>query len=228
VVAVSFVVSIGDTIEGTRDATAEAQWQAVEQTLSAWKRFPLYLTPGNHDVWSERSAQLFEQFAGHPLHYSFDYAQAHFTVLDNSRADRFSPAELSFLEEDLRQHNEQPLKFIVSHRPSWLVNVVINDPGFELHRIAKRYGARYVIAGHLHELLHAELEGITYISLPSAGGHLRGTGKYSDGWFFGYTVIDVDGTNAAFSVHELDAPAGQGRTTGLNVWGKAGLIHPAP
>jgi predicted phosphodiesterase len=108
------------------------------------------------------------------------------------------------------------------------VNVVINDPGFELHRIAKRYGARYVIAGHLHELLHAELEGITYISLPSAGGHLRGTGKYSDGWFFGYTVIDVDGTNAAFSVHELDAPAGQGRTTGLNVWGKAGLIHPAP
>jgi Icc protein len=223
----AFVVSVGDTIEGTRDATAEAQWQAVEQTLSAWKRFPLYLTPGNHDVWSERSAQLFEQYAGHPLHYSFDYAQAHFTVLDNSRSDRFPPAELAFLEEDLRRHNEQPLKFIVSHRPSWLVNVVINDPNFELQRIAKKYGARYVVAGHVHELLHGELEGITYVSLPSAGGHLRGTRNYSDGWLFGYTVVDVDGKTAAFHVHEVEAPAGQGRVTSLDAWGKSGLIQPA-
>ena len=195
----------------------------VEQTLSAWSRFPLYLAPGNHDIWSERSEKLFRKYSGHPPHYSFDYGQAHFTILDNSRSDQLSAAELTFLEEDLKAHKEQPLKFIVSHRPSWLLNAVLDDPNFALQQIAKKYGARYVIAGHLHEMLHAELEGVTYISMVSAGGHLRASAKYEDGWFFGYAVVDVSGKNAEFRIHELAAPYGKGRSTRLNDWGKAGL-----
>jgi Icc protein len=220
----AFIVGVGDTIQGTSDATAEAQWQEVEKTLAAWKRFPLYLAPGNHDIWSARSAQLFEQYAGHPLHYSFDYAQAHFTVLDNSRSDQLPAAELAFLNDDLSRHQGQPLKFIISHRPSWLLNAILNDSDFELQRIAEKYGARYVIAGHLHELLHAELNGVTYVSVPSAGGHFRGTAKYADGWLFGYTVADVDAKTVSFRVHELGPPDGQGRVTNLGDWGKAGLV----
>lgn len=217
----AFVVTVGDTIEGVSDETAEAEWQQVERILSAWKRFPLYLAPGNHDIWSGRSEKLFRQYSGHTPHYSFDYEQAHFTILDNSRSDQFSPAELAFLEEDLRQHSEQPLKFIVSHRPSWLLNAIVGDTTFRLHQIAKKYGARYVIAGHLHEMLHAELEGVDYISMASAGGHLRASGKYEDGWFFGYAVVDVRGKAAEFRIHEL----GAGRSTLLSDWGKAGLLH---
>jgi hypothetical protein len=130
---------------------------------------------------------------------------------------------LTFLEEDLKDHKDQRLKFIVSHRPSWLLKVMLNDPGFALQRIAKKYGARYVIAGHVHEMLHAELEGIDYISMPSAGGHLRASGRYEDGWFFGYAVVDVGPKDAAFQIHELGAPYGQGRLTTLEDWGKAGL-----
>jgi len=221
----AFVVSVGDTIQGLNDETADAEWRHMQKILSSWSRFPLYLAPGNHDIWSPRSENLFQKYSGHPPHYSFDYAQAHFTVLDNSRSDQLSAAELTFLEEDLKEHNDQPLKFIVSHRPSWLLRAVIGDPKFRLHQIAKKYGARYLIAGHAHEMLHAELEGVDYISMASAGGHLRATGKYEDGWFFGYAVVDVNPQGAEFHIHELGAPFGQGRSTALSDWGKAGLIR---
>jgi 3',5'-cyclic-AMP phosphodiesterase len=219
----AFVVSVGDTIQGLNDETAEAEWMRVKQTISSWSRFPLYLAPGNHDIWSERSEKLFRKYSGHAPHYSFDYRQAHFTILDNSRSDQLSAAELTFLEEDLKAHQQQPLKFIVSHRPSWLLNAVLGDPNFALHQIAMKYGARYVIAGHLHEMLRAELEGVTYISMVSSGGHLRGSGKYEEGWFFGYVVVDVSGRDAEFRIHELAAPYGKGRSTRLSDWGKAGL-----
>ncbi len=82
----AFVLSVGDSIEGLRDASAESEWQQVEKVLAPYRRFPLYLTPGNHDIWSAFSRQLFEKHAQHATHYSFDYEQVHFTILDNSRS----------------------------------------------------------------------------------------------------------------------------------------------
>src|SRR5207248_2994342 len=149
---------------------------------------------------------------------SFDYANAHFTILDNSRSDQMPQTELTFLEQDLKAHANQPVKFIVSHRPSWIVKVVLRDPNFPLHQLAKKYGVQYVIAGHVHEMLHYTLDGIEYMSVPSAGGHLRASGKYEDGWFFGYTGVDVAGTAVAFHIHEL-----HGRATTLQDWSTAGL-----
>ncbi len=100
----AFVVSVGDTIQGSDDATAEAEWRQVEQILAPFRKFTLYLTPGNHDIWSEKSARLFREHAGHAPHYSFDYGPAHFTILDNSRSDDLPTDELAFLEEDLKAH----------------------------------------------------------------------------------------------------------------------------
>jgi len=220
----AFVVSVGDTIQGLRDSTAEREWQEAERIFLPFTGFPLYLTPGNHDVWSLWSEGVYRKRTGHPLHYSFDYGPAHFTILDNSRSDGFAAGELAFLEEDLQAHAAQPLKFIVSHRPSWLVNAIMNDSDFALHRIAKKYGVKYVIAGHVHELLHAELDGVSYVSLPSAGGGLRATKQYADGWFFGYTVVEAGAEGARFQVRELKAPYGLGRVSELKAWGKSGLI----
>src|SRR5215471_15123542 len=107
----AFVVTVGDTIEGIDDATAQTQWQEVESILKPYRRFPLYLAPGNHDIWSEASERLFRQHAGHPRHYSFDRGPAHVTILDNSRSDELAPEELTFLEEDLKAHESQPVKW---------------------------------------------------------------------------------------------------------------------
>lgn len=208
----AFVVSVGDTIQGGNDATAESEWQAVPKLQA----IPFYPAPGNHDIWSQASEKLFVKYAGHATHYGFDYGPAHFTILDNSRTEQFSPAELAFLEEDLKAHAAQPLKCVVSHRPSWILNATFGSPDFPLHRIAKKYGVKYVIAGHIHKLAHAEIEGISYLSMPSAGGHLRDTGQYEDGWFFGYALADDTG----LTLKPLDAAP-----TPLSAWGIAGLIR---
>lgn len=215
----AFVVTVGDTIQGLNDATADTEWQEAEKILAPYRRFPLYLAPGNHDVWSETSAQLFRKYAGHPLHYGFDDGPAHFTILDNSRSDELSPGELSFLENDLKAHASQPLKFIVSHRPSWIFNAAALNPEFPLHQIARKYGVQYVIAGHLHELLHYRLDNVDYISMPSAGGHLRASARYEDGWFFGYAALDIHSGRIEFRINELG-----GRITSLNDWGPSGLV----
>ncbi len=219
----AFVVSPGDTIQGLNDATAAEEWRQVRTVLSLYTAIPLYLTPGNHDVWSESSELLFAKNAGHPVHYSFDSGPVHVTVLDNSRGDSLSPDEMAFLERDLQAHADRPVKFIVSHRPSWLFPVLLRSPDFPLHQLAKKYGVQYVIAGHVHQLLHFSLEGVEYVSLPSAGGHLRSTGKYEDGWFFGFTVAEVRKQEAGFAIELKLHPLG-GVVTNLSQWGSAGLL----
>lgn len=219
-----FIAGVGDTIQGLNDETAEAEWQEADRLLAPYRRFRLYLAPGNHDIWSERSEMLFRQYTGHPPHYGFDYAGAHFTILDNSRSDRFSADELSFLENDLKAHAAQPLKFVISHRPGWIVDVMLKNPNFPLHQLARKYGVKYIVAGHLHALIHGEIEGVTYLSVPSSGGHLRARGKYADGSFFGYTIVDVRAGNVDFRFRELSSPFGEGRLTSLKDWGVAGLV----
>jgi len=219
----AFFLGVGDTIQGGDDATADSEWQQAERMLAPYARFPLYLAPGNHDIWSPASEKLFQKYTGHPLNYSFDYGRAHFTVLDNSRADELSADEMAFLESDIERHQSQPVKFIVSHRPSWLLSAAIRNPQVELHRLARKYGVQYVIAGHVHQILHVAFEGVTYFSVPSSGGHLRASGQYEDGWFFGYTLITVQGAAVAFEIKELAPPHGQSRVTGLADWGLTGL-----
>lgn len=219
----AFFLSVGDTIQGMRDLINEAEWQDAEQMLAPYKRIPLFLTPGNHDVWNDSSAALYRRHSGHDLHYSFDYGRAHFTVLDNSRTEVFTADEMAFLTDDLKAHASQPLKFIVSHKPLWAVSVMLDSPNFELHRIAKRFGVQYVIAGHVHGMMQSVLDGVTYISAPSAGGNLRASQKYEDGWFYGYIPVEVTPAGVKISVQEIGAPFGKGRVNQLSDWGKTGL-----
>jgi predicted phosphodiesterase len=219
----AFVITTGDLIEGLNDATALAQWREFEAILQPYRRYPFYAVAGNHDIWSPVSERLFEQYAGHPPHYSFDYGKAHFTILDNSRSEELPPEETSFLESDLKAHAAQPLKFVFMHRPFWLIGVAAQNPDFALHRLVRQYGAQYVIAGHLHQLLRLELQGVTYLSMASSGGRLRGSEAYRDGWFFGYAMVEIKGAAVTWRVQELRPPHGQGRASRLTDWGMLGL-----
>ncbi len=220
-----FVITVGDTIQGENDMTMDAEWQQAMKMLAPYRSYRIFFTPGNHDVWSIASAAAYVKYTRHPLHYSFDYDQAHFAVLDNSRSDELSAGELAFLQHDLEAHRSQSVKFVFSHRPSWLLNAVLRNPDFALQRLAQKYGVKYVIAGHLHEMLHADVDGVTYISVASAGGHLRASRMYEDGWFFAHTVVRVRGEAVAFDIKEVGRPYGESRVTHLNDWGAAGLVN---
>lgn len=219
----AFVVSVGDTIQGLNDASASAEWREVLGILAPFRSIPLYLAAGNHDVWSDASERLFEKNTGRPVHYSFDRGPVHVTVLDDSRGDQFSAGEMAFLEQDLKGHADRPVKFIVSHRPAWIFRVLLRSPDFQLHQLARKYGVQYIIAGHVHQLLHYSLESVDYVSLPSAGGHLRDTGKYEDGWFFGFTEVVVRKSDAGYEIRLTIHRLG-GTVTDLGRWGPAGLL----
>jgi hypothetical protein len=221
----AFVVGTGDSIQGQQDISAEREWLDFERILDPFRRTPYFPTAGNHDIWSATSEKLYVEHSGHPLHYSFDSGPVHVSVLDNSRTEDLQPGEIAFLEEDLKAHQSQPVKLIVSHRPSWLLQVIMRSPEFSLHRLALKYGVQCVIAGHVHEMMHGTLDGVEYVSVPSAGGHLRATGKYEDGWFFGYMLATASGGQVSFEVKELPPPNGEGRSTALAAWGSVGLIR---
>ncbi len=218
-----FVLNAGDVIQGLNDNAIQQEWKQVQQVWLPYKALPFYLVPGNHDVWSTESAAAFRQYSHHALHYSFDVHQAHVTVLNNSRSDNISAEELQFLKQDLQAHQQQPVKIIISHRPSWLFPVLFGNTNFPLHQLAKQYGVKYVVAGHVHQMIHFELEGVTYVSLPSAGGHLRGSEQYEDGWFFAHTLVKADGEQLSFQMKELRKPYGKERISVLSDWGATGL-----
>jgi hypothetical protein len=60
--------------------------------------------------------------------------------------------------------------------------------------------------------------------MASSGGHLRGTERYQDGWFFGYALAGVRGKEVDFHIKELKPPRGQGRITEPKDWRKAAPV----
>jgi hypothetical protein len=226
----AFILTVGDSIQGVNDAKAESEWRAFEELYAPYRKIPLFLTPGNHDVWSDASAAVFPKHAHHPLHYSFDHGSAHFVILDNSRGNDgpnavFTAGELEFLEKDLASHASQRVKFVVSHRPTWLFPAMFGNRQAPFHQLMLKYGVRYVIAGHVHQMLHTDLDGVMYLDLASSGGHLRDTKAYKRGWFFEHTTVLVEGTGARFEIHELKPPLGEGRETTPEDWSTAGLAR---
>jgi hypothetical protein len=73
-------------------------------------------------------------------------------------------------------------------------------------------------------MVRLELEGVTYVSMASSGGHLRLSGVYEDGWFFGHALVEVHAKSMDFQIREAGPPRGEGRITKLTDWGMAGLV----
>ncbi len=220
-----FVINVGDTIEGMRDDTAESQWEELQPLFDRYRKYPLYFTPGNHDVYSETSRRVYEKETGRPVCYSFDYQQAHFTVLDNSRTEELSEDQLRFLEKDLAAHQDRDPKFVFFHRPFWLVPVRLHSGEFALHRLARKYGVDYVISGHGHFFARLERDGIVYLEVGSSGGHMRGqasTEGFRGGWFYHHVWATVKGTDVKLMVKEVGPPFGEGRMFPASDWGENG------
>jgi Icc protein len=217
----AFVVDAGDHIEGGDDSTADREWAGLRRL---WQRvpYPLYCTPGNHDIWSNRSRDAFEKATGHPPSYSFNYANAHFIVLDNSRTEDLGPDQLRFLEDDLKANAGRSPKFIFFHKPYWILFLKMGSGEFPLHRLARQYGAGFIISGHLHQFMTLSRDGIVYVAAGSSGGGMeRGTRHgqgYAQGWFYGHILATVKGNTVDLTVNETGPPLGQGRSFRVQDW----------
>jgi len=214
----SFVINVGDTIQGFDDVTTSDEWAAVKPLWKTFGDIPFYLVPGNHDIWSPASLKLWRSATGHPPQYSFDFRGAHITILDNSRTSDLDEDQLAFLQSDLASHAGQHPKFVFFHRPFWIINAKVQNPDFALHRVAKQHGVDFVICGHGHFFDRSSLDGIEYVMVGSSGGSLdhgagRPTGTQLTGSYFGYGWVHVDGAKATLDFREV--PAQRGAQSGL-------------
>jgi predicted phosphodiesterase len=218
-----FVVTVGDSIEGMDDSRARAEWEALKQV---WPQsLKIYQTPGNHDIWDDQSARLFTEETGDSTSYSFDVGGAHFVVLDNSRTEDLSAAQLDFLQKDLERRQGNGPTLIFFHRPFWLIPMKLHMTNFRLHQLARQYGVCCVISGHGHQFQTLAQDGVLYLEVGSSGASLAQAGPagigYQDGWFYQYVYATVNGSSVDFEVRELSPPFGRGRVRVLHA-GSAG------
>jgi predicted phosphodiesterase len=222
----AFVINVGDTIQGTDDETAAAQWTEIRAFLNQYQRYPFFMVAGNHDVWNEYSQRLFEEHAGRPATYSFDFQNAHFVVLNNSRDALFGIEQLRFLEDDLRKNRDRRPKFVFFHQPFWLLFLKAGNHAFPLHTLAREYGLDYVISGHGHQFARMVRDGVTYMEVGSSGAYIgdvwKNDASFALGAFYHHVQVQVSGTEAKFTVKELDAPYGKGRSFEAADWSENG------
>jgi len=220
-----FVINVGDTIEGEDDKVMAAQWRELRPVWEQYKHYPLYFTPGNHDIWSDPSEALYRQETGQATHYSFNYQDAHFTVLDNSRTTELSQQQLEFLDSDLAANAERRPKFVFFHKPYWISYLRGGQTSAGLHPILKKHSVDYVISGHGHQFVRMPYEGVVYMEVGSSGGRLfgyrRGEG-FREGWFFHHVWARVKSGRVEFTVKEIDGPMGEGRMFRAEDWDATG------
>jgi len=221
-----FVINVGDTIEGGNDARAPEEWADLQTLWRQYSHYPLYFTPGNHDVFSDTSRLLYEQQSGRPSWYSFNYQDAHFTVLDNSRTTDLSEEQLRFLEKDLEEHKDRRPKFVLFHKPFWIVPLKMASGEFPLHQIARKHGVEHIISGHGHQLVRIVRDGISYMEVGSSGGSInrglrRGEG-FAQGYFYHHVWTRVKAGKVSMAIKEIDGPLGQGRMFRAEDWDENG------
>ena len=129
---------------------------------------------------------------------------------------------MEFLERDLAANKDRDPKFVFFHRPFWLLPVMFQTSDFPFHRLARKYGVRFVVSGHGHQFVRFVQDGIVYLEAGSSGGKLKGTG-FARGWFYGRVDASVQESNVGMTVHEIGAPFGEGRTFDADALGINGL-----
>jgi len=159
---VFFVINTGDLVNDGNDTANWDRYFAATRTMGA--QMAVYPSHGNHD----ESALYYDIFKVSP-YYSFDCANAHFTVLDtiDSQLD-----QTDWLKNDLA--NEQDWKFVFCHYP-----IYTSDPnhfgGWENFKddweeIFIDKGVNAVWNGHIHAYERYLEDNIMYMVMGIGGG----------------------------------------------------------
>lgn len=188
------VINVGDNVEGYTSDLEElrAQWKQVKDTYARLS-CPVYICPGNHDIWDDASEAVFREETGREPNYSFDAGEVHFTVFDNSRLEEFGqcPADqVEWLRADLAKAASARHRFVFMHKPFWYTCLEKNQED-RLHKVLRDGKTTRVFTGHFHGFCYREIDGIPYHLCGSVGG---GTSQIrAKGDFYGFLWVTVDG-----------------------------------
>ncbi|MHC4479706.1 MAG: purple acid phosphatase family protein, partial [Planctomycetota bacterium] len=143
----AFVLCSGDLV-ASGENWSDWQAQFFEPAEPFLRQAALWPARGNHEGDAVYYRQLFD-LPGNELYYSFDFADAHFVVLD-SENEEAQAAMLAWLEDDLARSAAR-WTFVMYHRPTFNVGGHASTWGQEdVLPLLERHGADFVITGHSH------------------------------------------------------------------------------
>lgn len=188
------LVNCGDNVEGYTSDLDElrAQWKQVKDTYARLS-CPVYICPGNHDIWDDASDLVFREETGREPNYSFDVGEVHFTILDNSRPEEFGqfpPEQVEWLRADLAKAASARHRFVFMHKPFWYACLEKNQED-KLHQVLREGKATRVFTGHYHGFCYREIDGLPYHLCGSVGGGNSQVRARGD--FYGFLWVTVDG-----------------------------------
>ena len=216
----NFVINVGDIVQ---DGRKKSQWASMyfKPAAALMKRVPTYVAIGNH----ERNAEWYYKYSGYPApqnYYSFDYGNAHFTIIDSNASLKKGSKQYNWLIADLEKSKNAKWKFVAHHHPPYSSDA--DDYGKTTFWLSKRgdsrvqslipiyekYGIDVVWSGHVHDYERTwplrdgkvdEKNGVIYIQAGGGGAELEQfaptrswfTAKLLRNWQYCYVVIH-DGT----------------------------------
>jgi len=158
----NFVLNVGDVVGNGNNKAAWAK-EYFHPASELMKSVPNYISIGNH----ERNAEWYYKYSSYPgkeNYYSFDYGNAHFTVVDSNQnfSKKSGEVQLRWIAEDLAR-SKAKWKFVIHHHPPYSSDYDdYGNTGFSsghlgdlnirtLAPIYEKYGVDIVWCGHIHD-----------------------------------------------------------------------------
>ncbi len=215
-----FVLFSGDLVNGSStDSILTSQlyhWRDVMAPIYASNMYgaKIYAIPGNHEIQYLGSGEevwqtIFNDLpsngpAGETyMTYSFDYANAHFVMLDTNRYANWSTLNYNWLANDLASTTADHI-FVFGHEPAYPAGPRIGssldyypDQRDAFWQLLVDYDVDIYFTGHEHLYNHINVDGVHQIINGTSGaGIYWGYG----GDFFHYALITVDGPSVSIDI----------------------------
>ncbi|MFA6032639.1 MAG: metallophosphoesterase family protein [Myxococcota bacterium] len=141
---------------------------------------PIYPTWGNHEEGGEESWKTFFNLpgdGGQNRYYSFDFSNAHFSVICSECGIAASDAQISWLKADMEKASKTSgidHIFVVYHDPAYTYSEHGNNEETiaNIVPLMKQYGVKIAFAGHNHLYEHIVKDGIHHMTLGGGGAPL--------------------------------------------------------
>jgi predicted phosphodiesterase len=201
----TFVMSVGDLIEGysTERAEVEAEWKEFTGFMDKMK-MKFFFVAGNHDVTNPLMKEIWREHFG-PVYYSFDYKGVHFVCLNTEDpTTKISDKQLEWLAGDLEKNKDARWTLLFMHKPLWndaeRAIAAGNPDGTNWKKVEQLLGDRphTVFSGHVHYYAQYDRNGMKYYHLATTGGgsQLRGL-HYGEFDHIAWLTMEKDGPHVA-------------------------------
>ncbi len=209
------VINVGDVVSnGNVKEQWLREWLLPGRKLMAY--VPMYVAIGNH----ERNAHWFYDYVSYPEpenYYSFDYGNAHFTIVDTNQPYKPGSKQYQWLEHDLA-NSKATWKFVFHHHPQYSTDEddygnMYSGPSDlgdvdtrVLVPLYEKYGVDMVFYGHIHDYERTwpliggkpvTKGGVIYVQTGGGGAELEDfgphrspfTAKMYSGWQYCYLTV---------------------------------------